>query len=163
MDPVLGRFCTANVPYSMVFRCTSSSKVLLCVGCRFSDFEQDVWSLYNLEFGDQMGKATGWQSLDEVYRVSGPTCWGCGILSKLCSKCRDPCLHTLNVCILRQRLHLSQTCAQDHCLRLEAMHDRQAAYANQGWMQMARHVLDAPGCHLVKLLKGFSFLVHVLD
>ena len=70
MDPVLGRFCTANVPYSMVFRCTSSSKVLLCVGCRFSDFEQDVWSLYNLEFGDQMGKATGWQSLDEVYRVS---------------------------------------------------------------------------------------------
>ena len=39
--------------------------------CRFSDFEQDVWSLYNLEFGDQMGKATGWQALDEVYRVSG--------------------------------------------------------------------------------------------
>ncbi|KAL0032240.1 hypothetical protein WJX79_000205 [Trebouxia sp. C0005] len=36
---------------------------------RFSDFEQDVWSLYNLEFGDQMGKSTGWQSLDEVYRV----------------------------------------------------------------------------------------------
>lgn len=38
--------------------------------CRFSDFEQDVWSLYNLEFGDQMGKSTGWQGLDEVYRVS---------------------------------------------------------------------------------------------
>lgn len=38
--------------------------------CRFSDFQQDVWSLYNLEFGDQMGKATGWPSLDEVYRVS---------------------------------------------------------------------------------------------
>lgn len=38
--------------------------------CRFSDFEQDVWSLYNLEFGDQMGKSTGWRALDEVYRVS---------------------------------------------------------------------------------------------
>ncbi|DBA96517.1 TPA: hypothetical protein ACH3X1_015395 [Trebouxia sp. C0004] len=36
---------------------------------RFSDFEQDMWSLYNLEFGEQMGKSTGWQSLDEVYRV----------------------------------------------------------------------------------------------
>ena len=40
--------------------------------CRFSDFEQDMWSLYNLEFGDQTGKSTGWQALDEVYRVSTP-------------------------------------------------------------------------------------------
>ena len=42
----------------------------LCLLFRFSDFHQDVLSLYNLEFGDQMGKSTGWQSLDEVYRVS---------------------------------------------------------------------------------------------
>ncbi len=73
MDPVLGRFALQCALLHGV-RCTSSSKVLLCVGCRFSDFEQDVWSLYNLEFGDQMGKSTGWMSLDEVYRVSGPTC-----------------------------------------------------------------------------------------
>ena len=37
--------------------------------CRFADFEQDVWSLYKLQLGDQMGKSTGWPSLDEVYRV----------------------------------------------------------------------------------------------
>ena len=38
--------------------------------CRFADFEQDVWNLYNLEFEDQMGKSTGWPSLDEVYKVN---------------------------------------------------------------------------------------------
>ncbi len=43
------------------------------------------------------------------------------------------------------------------------MHDVQAAHAIQGWTLMARLVLDTPGCHLMKLLKGFSFLMHVLD
>ena len=42
------------------------------------------------------------------------------------------------------------------------MYGVQAAHAIQGLMLMARLVLDAPGCHLMKQLKGFSFLIHVL-
>lgn len=37
---------------------------------RFADFEQDLWGLYNLEHSDQLGKSSGWPSLDEFYRVS---------------------------------------------------------------------------------------------
>ena len=110
-----GLICLASVPCCMTL-------ILLCAGCRFSDFEQDVWSLYNLEFGDQMGKSTGWQSLDEVYRVSGPSCWGCGILSKLCSKCQDPRLHIQ--CLYFGILRLSQICSS--CMRKSIA---------QGWKQ----------------------------
>ena len=45
------------------------------LSCRFADFEQDVWNLYNLEFEDQMGKSTGWPSLDEVYKVNLHPSW----------------------------------------------------------------------------------------
>ena len=38
--------------------------------CRFADFEQELWGLYNLEHSDQLGKSSGWPSLDEFYRVS---------------------------------------------------------------------------------------------
>eukprot|EP00891_Asterochloris_glomerata_P000826 jgi/Astpho2/826/fgenesh1_pm.00016_%23_20_t len=36
---------------------------------RFSEFSAEVWSYFNLDFGDEMGMSTGWTSLDEVYRV----------------------------------------------------------------------------------------------
>ena len=39
------------------------------VNCRFSEFSAEVWSYFNLDFGDEMGMSTGWTSLDEVYRV----------------------------------------------------------------------------------------------
>ena len=38
--------------------------------CRFADFEQELWGLYNLEHSDQLGKSSGWPSLDEFYKVS---------------------------------------------------------------------------------------------
>lgn len=42
--------------------------------CRFADFEQDLWGLYNLEHSDQLGKSSGWPSLDEFYRVGFHLC-----------------------------------------------------------------------------------------
>ena len=42
----------------------------LCGAHRFADFEQELWGLYNLEHSDQLGKSSGWPSLDEFYRVS---------------------------------------------------------------------------------------------
>lgn len=62
--------CAVALPSACSVSRSSEGHVTCYCTCRFSDFEQDVWGLYNLEFGDQMGKSTGWQSLDEVYRVS---------------------------------------------------------------------------------------------
>ena len=78
-------------------------KLLLSMACRFSDFQQDVWSLYNLEFGDQMGKSTSWPSLDEVYRV-------CLLSYSAYYVCRLPlgCLPHNALC------HITMCCARLH-------------------------------------------------
>lgn len=57
----------------------------LCGACRFADFEQELWGLYNLEHSDQLGKSSGWPSLDEFYRVS-PS-------SSYAVTCSDLCKH----------------------------------------------------------------------